>query len=359
MIIVQIIPSFNGQQNMSDFLLLSGEQTRENNFDLVINEIRKNLPEEILFWCGMEYFPNGQIQLPDYVKLNSVCSEIGAIFYFIFATNDKEFYKNSELFNQSNIKLLFFPTHLLHYTYNSFIINNQKVKTIKTGFEKIFLNFNGKPHFHRCLTVDKLFEHDLVKYGKVSWNNLRSTMPELSYAEHNYQFKFWEEKIMKVDNYSNFEVTSDILETNTFMSIVSESSQDLFFVTEKTFRSLLIGQIFYCIGGKGQNIKLKELGFSLYDEIFDYSFDLEDSIEQRVNGVVMNIKKLIDVDLYSLYNKVSNKIEYNQKLCFEYLKNDPFIPEKIVTLFKKDPSKFYDSGVFYNVTLENLKNKII
>ena len=143
------------------------------------------------------------------------------------------------------------------------------------------------------------------------------------------------------------------------MSIVSESTENLFFVTEKTFRSLLIGQIFYCIGGKGQNLKLKELGFQLYDEIFDYSLDLENNIEQRVDGVIMNIKKLIGADLYSLYNKVLPKIEYNQKLCFEYLRNDPFIPEKIVSSFKKNPEKFYNSGVFYNVTLENLKNKII
>ena len=276
---------------MSDFLVLSGEQTRQNNFDLVIDEIKKHSPKEILFWCGMEYYPNGQIELPDYVKLNSVCFDIGAILYFIFSTNDEEFYKNDTNFNLSNIKILFFPTHLLHMTYTSFICNNKKLEIIKPNFDKIFLNFNGKPHYHRCLTVDKLFEHDLVKYGKVSWNNLKSTMNEGSYVTHNYEFKFWEEKIMKADNYVNFEITTDILEPGTFMSIVSESTEDLFFVTEKTFRSLLIGQIFYCIGGKGQNLKLKELGFQLYDEIFDYSLDLENNIEQRVDGVIMNIKK--------------------------------------------------------------------
>jgi hypothetical protein len=344
---------------MSDFLVLSGEQTRQNNFDLVIDEIKKHSPKEILFWCGMEYYPNGTIEYPDYVKLNSVCFDIGLIFYFIFSTNDEEFYKNDTNFNLSNIKILFFPTHLLHMTYTTFIYRNKKLEIIKPDFDKIFLNFNGKPHYHRCLTVDKLFEHDLVKYGKVSWNNLRSTTSEGSYVTHNYEFKFWEEKIMKADNYSNSEITTDILTPGTFMSIVSESTEDLFFVTEKTFRSLLIGQIFYCIGGKGQNLKLKELGFQLYDEIFDYSLDLENSIEQRVNGVVMNIKKLIGADLHSLYNKVLPKIEYNQKLCFEYLRNDPFIPEKIVSSFKKNPEKFYDSGIFYNVTLENLKNKII
>lgn len=344
---------------MSDFLILSGEQTRQNNFDLVIHEIKKHSPKEILFWCGMEYYPNGQIQYPDYLKLNSVCSDIGTTFYFIFSTKDEEFYKKDPNFNLSNIKILSFPTHLLHITYTSFICNNQNIEIIKPEFDKIFLNFNGKPHYHRCLTVDKLFEHDLVKYGKVSWNSLKGATSDGTYVTHSYEFKFWEEKIMKADNYSGFEITTDILEPRTFMSVVSESTEDLFFVTEKTFRSLLIGQIFYCIGGKGQNLKLKEFGFQLYDEIFDYSLDLENSIEQRVNGVVMNIKKLIGADLYSLYNKVLPKIEYNQKLCFEYLKNDPFIPEKIVSSFKKDPSKFYDSGVFHNVTLENLKNKIV
>lgn len=344
---------------MSDFLILSGEQTRQNNFDLVIDEIKKHSPKEILFWCGMEYYPNGQIKHSDYVKLNSVCSDIGTTFYFIFSTKDEEFYKKDDNFNLSNIKILFFPTHLLHFTYSTFIDNNKNIEIIKPEFDKIFLNFNGKPHYHRCLTVDKLFEHDLVKYGKVSWNSLKGTTSDGTYVTHSYEFKFWEEKIMKVDNYFGNELTTDILEPRTFMSVVSESTEDLFFVTEKTFRSLLIGQIFYCIGGKGQNLKLKEFGFQLYDEIFDYSLDLENSIEQRVNGVVMNIKKLIGVDLYSLYDKVLPKIKYNQKLCFEYLRNDPFIPEKIVSSFKKDPSKFYDGGVFHFRVLENIKNKIV
>ena len=117
-------------------------------------------------------------------------------------------------------------------------------------------------------------------------------LTKVYYNNDGYNFKNWNESIMKIDdfNYLMGEVTDDLLKTDTFMSLVSESTHDIFFVTEKTFKSILIGQIFYCIGSKGQNLKLKEFGFKLYDDLFDYAFDMKDSLEERVDGAIQNIK---------------------------------------------------------------------
>jgi hypothetical protein len=331
---------------MNDFLLFSGENIQNNNFDYIIEQISLHKPNEVLFWCVMEYEPSSSILINEYLKLNNFCSNHNVIFYFMFASNDLFFYENDTRFNHSHIRILYWPTHLLHYTYNFLMNKFDTIGNVRNKFEKIFLNFNNRPHNHRCMTVDKLFESGLNNYGKISWNMLTKVYRN----DDGYNFKNWSESIMNIDNFNYLmgEVTDDLLKTDTFMSLISESTHDTFFVTEKTFKSILIGQIFYCIGSKGQNLRLKEFGFKLYDEIFDYSYDMKNTIEERIDGVIFNIKNLIDKDLYHLHEKVSGIIEYNKNRALEIIERDPYMPKKFIEMFKANPNKFYESHILNN-----------
>lgn len=345
-----------------EFIILSGEHTQRGNFDMVIEQITGKNVKEIFFWCGYEYSPNGMIRVEEYQKLNIFCEKNNILFYFIFSTNDIEYYTKYEQYNQSNFRILYWPTHLLHYTHHSLLQKFNPIGNARNNFEKVFLNFNNRPRYHRCLTVDKLFENGLHEYGKISWNNLSEKYfcnnSKLFLPVNGYTFKFWNESIIKVDSYTFNDVTDEILETDTFMSLVSESTDELFFVTEKTFKSILIGQIFYCIGSKGQNLKLKQFGFKLYDDLFDYSFDMKDSLEERVDGAIKNIKNLIGKDLYKLHTKVQHVIEFNKNRALEIVKNDPYIPIKFMEMFRKFPNKFYESKILNNTLKYNLSQQL-
>jgi len=332
--------------NSEEFVILTGEHTQEGNFDLIIKQIKDTNVKEIFFWCGYEYSLSGNIGIKEYQKLNKFCEDNNIIFYFIFSTNDNEYYKNYEQYNQLSFRILYWPTHLLHYTYNFLINKFNTIGNVRNNFEKIFLNFNNRPHHHRCLTVDKLYENGLNEYGKISWNMLT----KVHHNDNVYNFKNWKESIMKIDNFNYLmgEVTDDLLKTDTFMSLVSESTDQLFFVSEKTFKPILTGQIFYCIGSKGQNLKLKQFGFMLYDDLFDYSFDMKDSLEERVDGAMKNIKNLIGKDLYELHSKVQHVIEFNKNRALEIVKDDPYIPVKFMEMFRKFPNKFYESNILNN-----------
>jgi len=342
--------------NSEEFVILTGEHTQEGNFDLIIKQIKGTNVKEIFFWCGYEYSPNGNIGIKEYQKLNRFCEGNNVIFYFIVSTNDNEYYKNYEQYNQPSFRILYWPTHLLHYTYNFLMNKFNTIGNVRNNFEKIFLNFNNRPSHHRCLTVDKLFENGLNEYGKISWNILT----KVYYKDNGYNFKNWNESIMKIDNFDYLmgEVTDDLLKTDTFMSLVSESTDDIFFVTEKTFKSILIGQIFYCIGSKGQNLKLKQFGFKLYDDLFDYTFDMKDSLEERVDGAIKNIKNLIGKDLYELHTKVQHVIEFNKNRALEIVKDDPYIPVKFMEMFRKFPNKFYESHILNNTLKYTLSRQL-
>ena len=62
------------------------------------------------------------------------------------------------------------------------------------------------------------------------------------------------------------------IEQKPFFQLVSETTTNHFFLTEKTVKPLLLKQPFLVFGNVGFHKKLKDYGFKLYDEVFNYDF---------------------------------------------------------------------------------------
>jgi uncharacterized phage-associated protein len=68
------------------------------------------------------------------------------------------------------------------------------------------------------------------------------------------------------------------------------------------------------------------MGFKLYDELFDYSFDSIDDMEERYEGLVRNVNKYRDRtpdELAALINSVRDKIEYNSAHALASIRTFP------------------------------------
>jgi hypothetical protein len=111
-----------------------------------------------------------------------------------------------------------------------------------------------------------------------------------------------------------------------FMSIVSETTDKTIFITEKTSMVLLLKQPFLVQGAQGFHLYLKELGFKLYDEIFDYSFDLEPDLHTRTEMLIDNVKSILNLNFSDLYELIKPKLEYNQRKFFEIANNTNLFP---------------------------------
>jgi len=132
--------------------------------------------------------------------------------------------------------------------------------------------------------------------------------------------------------------------------VVMETSpiKNSVFFTEKTMKEILYNRPYLCFGAKKQNIFLKKLGFELYDEIFDYSFDSDLNVKERLNLFVEQIKKYLDFDIFEfdnyIQNNIKDKIDYNRIKLIEY--GNKFLPiyddlnkyekNQILRLDKKD-----------------------
>ena len=239
--------------------------------------------------------------------------------------------------------------------------NNFNIHNWNTGLDYsplyTFISMNGVPKVHRCILQDLLVKHDILKHGKFSWRNIRN-------EGHWYNFQHWKEEQTFLDqsdpnNLYHQEVVPEVFK-NCLIQIVPETHEDRFFLTEKTAIPLFFNKPFIVAGSKGYHKKLQQLGFQLYDEIFDYSFDDVDDINVRYEMIVETVKPLVSLSYnqkVDMYKRLFDKCVYNKKLALRYALDTESFP----SIWKELATKQYEELIHvnpyhFNNILENHKN---
>jgi hypothetical protein len=106
---------------------------------------------------------------------------------------------------------------------------------------------------------------------------------------------------------------------DSYCNIVLESQFDVdqsggAFITEKTFKPIKHGQLFFVAGGAGSLQQLRDLGYSVFDDVLDNSYDLEANHTERWIKLLEAIKKAQEQGLDALYKKSFKQLDHNQKL---------------------------------------------
>lgn len=342
----------------------------------IIDIIKEKRPKHIFFnyptECSIEWLTNWVgddakdvqgVFNPDFFILDSLLDNINANFYLILGGQNVQIHKNYHDENTplKRFKILYWPTYLITHTYigleNSFIQHHNlkdvykspKFLSIQKKFDFLYINLNNKSRYHRCLMMDKLCENNLMDVGLNSWNMLSTEylgcISDLNITYESFNFNCWEEKKINLDDYKIDKTMVDeysrkLLQPNALIALVTETYHRTNFITEKTFRPIFLEQPFIVLGAKNQNKELLNLGFELYDEIFDYSFDSQDSLEKRVQGVIDNLNRIKDEDYYKLYELLTPKIKRNKDRILELYNNDIYNPYL----------KFFDFwNIFYGI----------
>jgi len=106
--------------------------------------------------------------------------------------------------------------------------------------------------------------------------------------------------------------------------IALESRVNCASITEKTWWAMIYKVPFLVLGCKNLHTKvLQEMGFELYDEVFDYSFDKAETITNRTNLLVKEIRRLSSKDLTKIQGILKPKLEFNYN-HFMKIANDNF-----------------------------------
>jgi len=243
-----------------------------------------------------------------------------------------------------------YDTAFFNIAYNSFsrMIDRKDFElNCPEDIKYTFVSLNNKPHTHRCVMMDMLEKHNLVDNQAISWI-IPTTAPDHNFHS-GFQFKYWKEKkLILTDTYDEVNDSYKMMPAeyySSFVQVVNESTLMCDFITEKTTMPLFLKKPFVVFNTKGFNLWLKELGFELYDEIFDYSFDSIDDFETRFEAGAIEIGRINNMsrnEQFILYKKVIPKLEHNKNLATKLATEVPDIVKPIWNGSQVD----YDSKFF-------------
>ena len=104
---------------------------------------------------------------------------------------------------------------------------------------------------------------------------------------------------------------------NSYCNIVMETHFDTgsngTFLTEKTFKPIKHGQMFFVAGPAGSLQVLRDLGYRVFDSVLDNSYDLEPNATQRWQALTRSIF-FTQPDLPQLFELCRADIQHNQQL---------------------------------------------
>ena len=223
--------------------------------------------------------------------------------------------------------------------------------------KKFFLSYNKnttKPFRVQLLLwlmktgiIDDSYVSILIKNGNFDRNRLRSDKDELydliawfnQFEEKGFNVLDWDYPNYQNDVFSSLRYTTKSHYADTVFNIITETTCDTnsLNLTEKSFKGIANCHPYLVIGDVNTHTHIKDLGFELYEDLIDYSFDSIDDSEIRLNSALKEVKRIYNIGgngILEWYKKNIDKIEHNKIKFFEYKFSD-MIKETILDLKKQ------------------------
>jgi hypothetical protein len=225
------------------------------------------------------------------------------------------------------------PTFFLHHTLWSNLANSRKPLGHNKVIEKHFTSLNGRAHPWRCLFIDHMYKENLFDNGFISWHNSDNW-----HLNDYYKFQWWKPKNISCDTHwdlisrttgqQDLSKAPDVFKRSLF-SIISESNTKCVFITEKTWVPIYNQRPFLIYGAPNTHLYLEQLGFKMFDEIIDYSFDKEPDDDIRAQMFMHEVKKMTLHDIGYLKSILHPKVMHNYRNMFDVAANTNAIHPEI------------------------------
>jgi len=257
---------------------------------------------------------------------------------------DKIIFRTSNLNqNLKYFKSIEFP-FLIDFSLMKFDENIEVLLPKKYGL------FLGRPSNERLYTFYKHLNWNFKDQGIATFhfdvNNINEYKSEFVnfLIDHNEKWKYLKDCLpySDFDNFLQYPIIDkshvDLdFWTNIYkkisIEIVCETNvhNQSFFITEKTIRPILYKKLFVVVGSKHYEKQLKELGFDIFDDLIDKSYDNKsyyDRIE-HLYGSLSHILKTIKVS-----DKLIERLEKNQALAIDMIKKEKIKQDRYIKKIK-------------------------
>lgn len=222
---------------------------------------------------------------------------------------------------KTNYETIYWPTFWINWARENLRnvpVVNFDIKNVKYPF----ITLNNRSHYHRCVFIDEMSKQSLLDKGIVTW------VKHLN-ENSNFPYKHFDNRKILLNDEFETKLDSFLIPNEYQLSlfhVVTEATHKVSFITEKTVIPTLLKKPYIVLGSMGFNKRLTDLGFKLYDELFDYSFDSEPDIFKRTELFVQNVKKIVNLNLLEAYNFIQPKIFHNYNRAIEISNDKTLVP---------------------------------
>jgi hypothetical protein len=105
-------------------------------------------------------------------------------------------------------------------------------------------------------------------------------------------------------------------------------------LTEKSFKPMLYKKPFIILGPRYIHQSLKNIGFKLYDELFDYSFD-DKPYKERIDSVITQVKGILKIPIKVLIKFFHDK-SFSEKMDHNYKVLDKLQHIDMIDMFREE-----------------------
>ena len=297
-----------------------------NSKDLILDTLKRIKPKILILDSSTEFNFQPCIETPEFEEITNQVKKHKIEAFLLLGFLSEKSYKFNFDYYVSPFKVKFFPTYFLsHANVKLKYRYNQNLKKHRLFYMQV-----NRPHVHRCKLIDQLSRFNLLSSTNYSWN---LTTKEYEHSGK-YKFEYWKEKSkIANDNYISEENDSYRKpERNYFTSVfdlVSETTTECIFYSEKTFKPILLGKPFIIYGAKDSNKSLQDLGFKLYDNVVDYNFDSEKNDIRRAELLSKELLRLSKFPLLELDETLRLTANYNIDKAKELIENETFIHQEL------------------------------
>lgn len=224
--------------------------------------------------------------------------------------------------DQTLISVINWPTFLMNFCYEQLEFH-QPMST--TNIDRLFLCLNRRPTTHKCVMIDEIFRRNLQELGKISWLKRDG-------KSNNYNFKYFDNQLLTLDtdyNFDYFNISRSSLYQNCLIDLVVETSVDIKDISEKTWFSIIYKRPPLVFGHVGLHQTLKDMGFELYEELFDYSFDSESDLLTKIQMILDNIENHRTDNYNDVYSQLMPKLNRNVEVLKSIVHDTSTVPDKL------------------------------
>lgn len=295
-------------------------QLDEPNLEQIQNDIIVHNPKTIVLFCETEWDSRELTQeLADLVNAHNIHVQV------TFCSFPSEYYKEkTDKFN--SIELIHWPTYWVNWT--MMCSSHLDFNVPYTSFDYPFICLNNKNHLHRCMLIDQLSKNNLLDTGIVTWHRFPNRQP----SDHIYKFKYYDDSIRLIGDDFITKLDSFLIPEEyhkSFLHVIGEATLKVTCISEKTWLPILYKKPWIILADPGFHQKLVDLGFELYDEILDYSFDSDTDLERRASAIADNIKRISEQNVDELYAIIKPKAQRNYDNYIRILTSPDYVPEVI------------------------------